>query len=531
MRRRRNNLQVSYWESATDAIVGLLMLVLLCLLLVILTMQLNYSYEHTFEEEGLGEYEYEETYDDWDDDGSGAYGNDWEEDDHEDDNGDDGSGGGGEAPVRYEYESESTIEEDGKSAVLVRVVDADTEKNIHEAGVNFEIQKRNGDLLTLSTHYPKLINYNRFATDENGQFYLPEKIAANRYSFHQITEVKGYEINSGVTVQVDKEYDWEDPLVVVIPLYPSKSTVRLHLTDENDRPISGTVGVYAKTDIVTYDGTVRLNRDELADTIQLDDKGYGESIQLYLGDYYLVVLSIPEGYVEEELDSFTLHRSGEKESEIMEITLPFTTVALTLRDMHTGQYLPNTEFTLYVEKSMRSRKLTTDAQGTILAQGLSKGTTYHLRQITTLDGYHMAEEEYVFYVDAVGLIDGLPQLNIDASNYTIRCAISVRDALLRKAAVNCPVELYRGETLVGQWNGEESYAVKGLEMGSYTIKWENKTQTITIADTEEVQEIVLPLWSGADYALIAAAAVFACFALVLGVKKILRREKKHGTAG
>ena len=74
-----------------------------------------------------------------------------------------------------------------------------------------------------------------------------------------------------------------------------------------------------------------------------------------------------------------------------EITLPYTIVVLTLKDSYSGVYLSDSEFSLYADKSNKTRKLTT---GAIIAQGLAKDTTYHLRQLSTAGGYRITDGEY-----------------------------------------------------------------------------------------------------------------------------------------
>lgn len=527
MRKRRNSSHINYWESATDAIVGLLMIVLLCLLLVILSMQINSNRGYDSKVEGSepfeNAYEHEE-------ENTESHNNDNTFDDYEHfpeqtaGGGGGGNDGEGEMPGQYEYKENGTSEETGKCAVLVRIVDEDTQKNIQQKDITFEIKNQNGDLVTLSTHYPKRINYSYYTTDEIGQFYLPEKIFTNTYYFDQTSEVVGYDRSTGVAVQVDGDHDWEDPLIVTIPLSPSKNTIRMHLTDEDGHPVTGTIGVYAKTDIATFDGTLRLKRGELADEIHLDARGYGESSELYLGDYDLIIHSLPEGYVVEELGEVTLaKRTGDKESAPQEITLPHTTVMLTLRDSYSGAYLTNAEFSLSNDKNSRTKKLTTNEQGVIIAQGLFKGTTYHLREVSTVDGYHTANEEFDFYVDDTGLIEGSPTYTIDATNYTLRSAVDVKDALLRKPAQNCIVEFYRDDQLIDRWNSGDTHILESLEPGTYTLNWAGKSTTIQIIDTEEVQKITLSVWSVADTIFTATGAGFICILLVTLLKNAMKK--------
>ena len=65
-----------------------------------------------------------------------------------------------------------------KSAVYVKLVDAETGLTVKIPDVQFELYALDGALQILSTYYPERISFRSFLTTETGTFYLPEKLMA-----------------------------------------------------------------------------------------------------------------------------------------------------------------------------------------------------------------------------------------------------------------------------------------------------------------------------------------------------------------
>lgn len=168
--KKRERGEYNFWQPATDMMTGLVFILLL--LVALLGLFLVY----TPEQEAETAAETQETgRDDEEGDSYGEYETEpeteaetWE--DHDDGGGDDDGGGGdGIGPGWGE-------EEGIKSAVLVELVDEETQRIVRTEGVRFELYEANGALQILNTYYPEKISYREFATTEEGIFYLPEKI-------------------------------------------------------------------------------------------------------------------------------------------------------------------------------------------------------------------------------------------------------------------------------------------------------------------------------------------------------------------
>ena len=171
-RRKKQNHQeeISFWQSSSDLMSAMLLMLLLIILLLLLYLMKKSDFDNwndnefetqvTTEWSGEGEETTEEetTQEQEDDDSSGG-----------------GGGGGGDGEDEPEEESseepESTGEypepDDGiKSAVYVKLIDADTGNLIKEEGVPFELYIEKGAKQTLNTYYPTKISYKKFETTE-----------------------------------------------------------------------------------------------------------------------------------------------------------------------------------------------------------------------------------------------------------------------------------------------------------------------------------------------------------------------------
>ena len=102
---------------------------------------------------------------------------------------------------------------------------------------------------------------------------------------------------------------------VTVPNIPQMGTITVHKIDaETGRPVTGataTFEVYAKSDIVTGDGTIRYKAGELVDTLTTEG-GKATSKPLYLGTYIVTEKTAPEGYIHNpEPQEVTLRYGGQ----------------------------------------------------------------------------------------------------------------------------------------------------------------------------------------------------------------------------
>ncbi|MGN0777511.1 MAG: collagen binding domain-containing protein [Aristaeellaceae bacterium] len=546
IKNRRQDEAVGYWESMADILIGLLLCVLLIALLLILYLIRIPDEEYVDEHRGDS---YADYYDP--DNGGGNYGyplvvddNHHEDYPYRDDNGGGGGGGGDGTDDGHEQDYEFEDPDPGigeglgldKTAVFVQIVDGETQSTIKRSGVTYELYASDDMLQTLSTYYPVRTDYTKYETTADGVFFLPEKIVLGSYYLHGLTAVPGYEATDKAAFTVDESRDWSDPYVVTVELYPARNVIRIQMRDRDTgrKVAGGAFNVIAQTDIVTLDGTLRYHAGQIVDTVTLDDSGYGESMELYMGDYQLVQTVIPEYYAAlDESPSVTVQQSSKNgKSATTNVSAQRTTMRVTLVDaLYPGMGLAGATFTLSTGDGTVLRTLTTDAQGQLLLNELRANTTYRLRQTGTLTDYTMAQTDATFRVDSKGLIDGEPTAEIHLSNSIVRVAIGVRGKLVSGLVSDESVALYDSEgNLLKIWTSSAlEQVLEGLAPGEYRVVFNGRTengQPIIVRQTEELQSFYLPIWTKGDITAVLVMAVAAAGLIGLLVVLLVMRSRK-----
>ena len=554
MKKNRDHGTVEYWDTLADAMVALfLLLLLIALLFVLYFLQAGPYNEYVDEHYGDDAEHYTQTeinpepiaeehrYEDPDD------GDSWHEREEQSSGGGGGGGGGvsggadGEdkrpTEIREEPEEREVTGQfpDGankgeKSAVLVEVVDGETLQPLAMDGITFELYSHQNTLMTLHDYYPKLEEYKQFETTMQGNFFLPEKIHEGTYSLHAISEVKGYGPPEDTPFTVDDYYDWSDPFYVAVKLYPLRSTIRIQLVDKNsgEKVAGGSFRVIAAQNIITLDGTIRYNAGETVDTVFLNAEGFGESKELYYGQYYLRQEGVPEFYgsIGEEIQV----PLEELSSRIETIETEKTAMQVTVRDaLYNNIPIEGAEFVL-TGGSRPTQTLISDAAGQVLVTDLLKNTTYTLRQTATTGDYLTDNQVHNFTVDGSGLIQGSIRQEMFIGNRMIRASFVLTGIILgnRESDVRMALMDPQGN-IVRQWTSSgEATTVEGLEPGDYRVvigsDMENPVD-IYLSDSAEVQAFRFSHWTRTDTAVVAAIAVLLFAALIVIV--LVERNRRH----
>ena len=539
--------EVSYWESFSDILVGLLLCILLITMLLILYLIRIPDNEYIDEHYGVTYTKYEDPNEgfgnDWDDDdddgGYGGYGG------HGGYGGYGGYGGGGGDDGDGEYDEEPielATPEPGageglgldKAAVYVQVVDGETERTIKQKGMQYELYSSADELQTLSVYYPQRIDYTQYETTADGVFYLPEKLTLGSYYLHDLTVVKGYDTADKTPFTVDESYDWAAPYVVTVMLYPSRSTVRIQLKDQDTgKGIGGAAfNVIASQNIVTQDGSTRYTAGQIVDTVVLDDSGYGESIPLYLGEYHLVQTQIPEYYAAiDTTPSVTVQRASKgAKAGTTEISEQKTTVNVMLSDaLYSGKGLPGAEFTLTTSDGAVNRRMTTDENGRIRLTNLRASTTYTLRQVSAPDSYERDAGEHAFSVDSRGYIDGAPVADMTLTNAIVRVSIGIRGMIFRGLVSDQNIALYDADdTLVKIWNSSAlEQTLEGLAPGEYHLVLngrQSEAQVFIVENTADMQSFYFTVWTTTDLGALVILLLIVVAMLAVVIVLVRRRQ-------
>lgn len=528
---------LNYWQSTADMMSALLLILLLVIMLLLLYIiqipEEDYidlypgsssSQAASYEDGGWGGDE-EGGYEEPDDDDGGGWGG--------------GGGGGDQGDGEDDYEfpvaggGAGLASGYGKTAVYVMVTDAETDATIKEAGIQFELYTTDGAMQFLNTYYPRRIEYRKYETTTEGVFYLPEKILQGHYYFHELTEPEGYDSAGNIEFWANEDRDWDEPLVVVVPLMPSKNVIRIQMTDaDTNQPVDGGVyDVIAAEDIITKDGTLRYSAGQTVDRIECNENGYGESIELYLGEYTLVQTSAPRHYASDlEERNFTVEKKEDGLlAPIHKITCEKTTVTVQVSDeLYPSEGLGDITFRL-TQGGVGTTMVSTDENGQLILTDLEKNTTYRLRQLESADNYRFSDTDFVFSVSADGRVEEEAQKSYVITNRLIRAEISVVDRVLRSHVSDFNVALYDSQDqLVGVWDSTAlARSLEGLEPGIYYLVLNGKTekrQAIEIQDTAEIQIINVPVWTTVGVGILGLVV-----ALVLGLAAFLiRRRQRRG---
>lgn len=540
---KKNHDEVNYWEALADNMTALLLMILL--IVVLLTLYLMKIPDKNYVDEEYGDsyatHQGVSENDSDNNDVNGSKQND-EDGDRDDDSSGGGDGDGGDASESQKYEDPmpGAGEEVGTdmAAVHVQVVDEETEKTIKESGITFELYSSKGALQVLSTYYPVKKDYNTYQTDKTGTFYLPEKVGVASYSLKSLTTLDGYDVAADTQFSIDQAYDWKSPYVVLVKIAPSKNKICIQVYDKKEgTPLGGeSFDIVAAENIVTKDGTTRYTQGKVVGKLKVDENGYGESKELFLGEYVLKQKKVPLYYakITDEIPVTVFDRSDSQSEEIKEIQQSKTAVEVVLKDaLYEAKPIEGAKFILSSEKAngKKETKYTTDEKGKFTITDLNRNTTYNLVQSTSVGKYKADDNKVSFSVDSNGLIQNEDTLNVELKNRMIRVVVGIRDYIFRGEVSDVNIALQDSEgNIVKTWNttGLEN-VVEGLEPGKYKVLingQQKEEQEIEIKDITDIQEFYFNKVTPADIGTVIALILFLAISIA-ALRFALKARKKR----
>ncbi|MGO5175152.1 SpaA isopeptide-forming pilin-related protein [Ruminococcus sp. LCP21S3_E8] len=207
-----------------------------------------------------------------------------------------------------------------ESYVKIVKVDSETGKQIPYAGAGFQIYNPKGELVTMKYTYPSVTKIDTFYTNEDGYLITPETLPYGKgYSVVEVQAPYGYVLDSTpVYFDLTQENTTSEEGITVVKAEKKDKvqmgTITVTKTGEIFKTVSNTDNVYqpvyeksnlegavfeiyADEDITMPDGTIRVVKDTLVDTITTGENGTAKSKELYLGKYRLVETQTLDGYV------------------------------------------------------------------------------------------------------------------------------------------------------------------------------------------------------------------------------------------
>lgn len=448
--------------------------------------------------------------------------------------------------------------------------DAETQKEIPVSGVKFKVI----DLATMqfvkqSSAATLFIPTDTFKTNDEGKLSLPKKLKSGSYAVVEVSSPDGY-LTAGLTASnntqkymVDgKEYqgipvtispttcdkieiDGKTEYSSTISVYdqPAKGRIEVTKTGDqldgtkttpskygnvtefifNEKALKGTVfEVYADEDITTPDGTVRLHKGDLADTLTTGDNGKAITKDLYLGKYKVVEKSAPEGFVNAGTEQkVTLKYKGETvqasdnventafhndrqnvefqltklEQEIDKIEQEGEGVTIHYKDVPANDI----DFGLYTKEAMRDGK-----GGTIAADTLVSVKTVKKGQANTIENLPAGN----YYLKELSTKDHLEDNNF---HYEVTYAIQGNDPLVVvQANKGEPIKNYYVERPFEFTKKDisDGMLIPGVTVNVYDETGEN---IIFTGKTDEKGEITITLPAGKYfYQEVDAPAPYLC---------------------
>lgn len=410
------------------------------------------------------------------------------------------------------------ILEDKRIFSPVRLVkkDADSGEVIPIQGAEFQLLDKDKNPIIMTVHYPQETVYSTFQTDESGSFVLPDRLPAGVYYFQEKQAPEGYILSKeAVRFEITEAHEWGDPFVVEFTDKPAMGRICIRKTDEETgEGISGArFEIWAKEDILTPSGTVRMKKGTPAGLMVTGDDGTAVSGSLYLGKYEVREVEQSPGYVlSDEVYEAELKYEGQ-ESEIVTDNIEFTNKPTTVilwkteagsdaagSTKETKEGLEGVKFTVWKKPAAEdegeqkvkdhaedrgeqetkdyTEEHVTDKEGRIVLKYLTPGT-YCVRETESIPGYLRDDAVWEFTVDKTGKIEGNACMEYKIENEKTQ----INDTLaFWKESGN--KEIYAGEDNVivdsvslRNLEAEQEYTLKGMLADPETGKMLNPDGT------------------------------------------------------
>lgn len=425
-----------------------------------------------------------------------------------------------------------------KSAVYVMLVDAETDRTVKEANVQFELYGDKHALQILNTYYPERVSFRFYETTEAGTYYFPEKLAAGGYELHELTEAEGYDAAENIEFVLNDTYDWPDPYVVRVPVMPSKNVIRVQMVDsENGGKISGgSFDVVAAENIITADGTLRYRIGQIVDEIICDETGLGESGELYLGAYLLREREIPQYYagILEDIEVQVVKKSTVKPAPET-VACPRIRIRFSLNDeLYPESGIAGAKFEILSGRG-EPIELTTNQNGKFVLDAVEKGTTYRIRQTEAVGNYRITQPELLVPVDALGYMSGECDTTVEATNRMIRVQFGITDEFSDMQIPGINLALYSDrDGLIYTWTSSGSTMnMESLDPGAYYLLKGGDRETrydVRVLDSAEIQTINLRDSYLVHYIIYAVLAILGIVGLTALIVHIVRKRKRKNAA-
>lgn len=340
-----------------------------------------------------------------------------------------------------------------ESYVKIVKVDSETGKQIPYAGAGFQIYNSDGKLVTMTYTYPEVTTIDTFYTNSEGYLITPESLPYSKgYSVVEVQAPYGYVLDSTpIYFDITAENTTEENGVTIVKTEkkntPQKGTITVEKTGEifasvtssgekviiyqpeySVRGLSGAVfEIYADEDITTPDGTVRVKKDTLVDTVITGTNGKATSNEFYLGKYRVVEKTALYGFVlNRTINHIELTYSGQNEkvtntstsftNDRQKVVIDLTKIFEQDEKFNIGNNneIFNVSFGLYADEDLKASNGTVIPKDGLIEiitcdeKGKATFTTdlpigsYYVKEISTDSHYILSEKKYPIVFEYAG---------------------------------------------------------------------------------------------------------------------------------
>lgn len=355
--------------------------------------------------------------------------------------------------INSDMETKYYIVENNEITAPVKLVkkDSTTGKIIPIANTTFKLRNKvTGEYVSFRINYPSQVTISEFKTDESGTFVLPEKLGAGTYEFVEIKAPDGYILNTvPAEFSITESFDWDNPIVIEYENTPAMGKVKVTKKDADTGDVveKATFNIIADEDIITGDGTVRLNKNEVADTITTDKTGVAISKELFLGKYHLEEVAQPDGFVRnQEAVKFELVYTSQTipvvELDLGDFDNKPTEINIFkyVKDTENREPLKGISFNILNTDGDVVKSGTTDDNGKLIIKYLAPGE-YSIVESATDKGYILDSTPINFSIDKDGLIEGKEVGYFEKENDFTKVAIEKYNADGSKAVLGAKLQL------------------------------------------------------------------------------------------
>lgn len=344
--------------------------------------------------------------------------------------------------------------------IQVTKVDAETNKTVAYSGAGFQIYDADGNLVKIKVTYPTHTVIDTFYTDSNGILITPAEIAYGDYTLVEVKAPHGYILDSTpvpftVNLSTMVEEDGLNVVKVTKRNYAQKGTITVFKEGEVFWNVSQSEGkyapeykavglagavyeIYADEDIRTLDGTIRVPKGTLVDTITTDSTGYATSKALYLGKYRVVEVKAPEGFVLDSTPKQVEIVYGSQTDKVVSTSTSFTNdrqkveISLTKvmeenADFGIGNNgeVENVKFGLYANENLTAangtvlpkdgfiEEVTVDSTGNVKFSSDLPFGQYYVKEIATDDHYIINGTKYLVTFSYAGQDKNVVSLTVN----------------------------------------------------------------------------------------------------------------------